>query len=255
MKLLSKIRKSLLYKSKFSEYMLYAIGEIILVVVGILIALQIDNANTYQEKRVAEQQYLIALQTEFKTNHSRIKETIVKNDSIIRAVNDILSLFNHKTLKETDDNSIAKKIFSIFENRSRYIATNGVLRDLIGSGNLNLIENKKLREQLSSFESSLLNIKELEDESHDILIKLKNIYLKKGSLQNLLILVGAGSEQSLPLHDVSNRSIFYSLEFKNRSLDYLLTLASLNEKEHYVGLQEQIELILEQIRLEINNND
>ena len=39
------IRQRLLSENKFSKYLLYAIGEIVLVVIGILIALQINNWN------------------------------------------------------------------------------------------------------------------------------------------------------------------------------------------------------------------
>ena len=44
-KFFRKIRQRLLTENKFSKYLLYAIGEIILVVIGILIALQINNWN------------------------------------------------------------------------------------------------------------------------------------------------------------------------------------------------------------------
>ena len=42
---LNRIRQRLLTDNKFSKYLLYAIGEILLVVIGILIALQLDNWN------------------------------------------------------------------------------------------------------------------------------------------------------------------------------------------------------------------
>ena len=44
-----KIRQKLLTDNKFSKYLLYAIGEILLVVIGILIALQVDNWNQKRE--------------------------------------------------------------------------------------------------------------------------------------------------------------------------------------------------------------
>ena len=45
LKFFRKIRKELIVEKKVSNYLLYAFGEIALVVVGILIALAIDNAN------------------------------------------------------------------------------------------------------------------------------------------------------------------------------------------------------------------
>jgi hypothetical protein len=52
-KFFRKIRQKLLSENKFSKYLIYAIGEIILVVIGILIALQVNNLN--QEKKSSEQ--------------------------------------------------------------------------------------------------------------------------------------------------------------------------------------------------------
>lgn len=48
--LLRQIRRKMLSKNQFTTYLPYAVGEIILVVVGILIAIQIDQAVTSKEK-------------------------------------------------------------------------------------------------------------------------------------------------------------------------------------------------------------
>lgn len=53
-KFFRKIRQKLLSENRFSKYLIYAIGEIILVVIGILIALQINNWNENQKARKAE---------------------------------------------------------------------------------------------------------------------------------------------------------------------------------------------------------
>ena len=53
-KFFRKIRQRLLTDNKFSKYLLYAIGEIILVVIGILIALQINNWNAEQKIKKEE---------------------------------------------------------------------------------------------------------------------------------------------------------------------------------------------------------
>ena len=51
------IRKKLLSENKFSKYLLYAIGEIILVVIGILIALQLNNWNQARKDSITEKAY------------------------------------------------------------------------------------------------------------------------------------------------------------------------------------------------------
>jgi len=53
-KFFRKIRQRMLTENKFGKYLIYAIGEIILVVIGILIALQINNWNEGQKQRQEE---------------------------------------------------------------------------------------------------------------------------------------------------------------------------------------------------------
>ena len=57
-KFFRKIRQRLLSENKFSKYLLYAIGEIMLVVIGILIALQINNSSEARKERTIEINYL-----------------------------------------------------------------------------------------------------------------------------------------------------------------------------------------------------
>jgi hypothetical protein len=57
------IRKKLLAENKFSKYLIYAIGEIVLVVIGILIALQINNWNEDRKKRDLELSTLAELKS------------------------------------------------------------------------------------------------------------------------------------------------------------------------------------------------
>lgn len=57
-KFFRKIRQRLLTENKFSKYLIYAIGEILLVVIGILIALQINNWNESQKEQLLEGQLI-----------------------------------------------------------------------------------------------------------------------------------------------------------------------------------------------------
>ena len=62
---LRKIRKKLLEQNRAQRYVLYAIGEIVLVVIGILIALAINNSNQRRVIEEKEQVYLKGLKEEF----------------------------------------------------------------------------------------------------------------------------------------------------------------------------------------------
>ncbi|MCS4435239.1 DUF6090 family protein [Aquiflexum gelatinilyticum] len=59
-----KIRQKLLAENRVTRYLIYAIGEIALVMVGILLALQVNNWNEQRKNRISEQNILQNLRTE-----------------------------------------------------------------------------------------------------------------------------------------------------------------------------------------------
>ena len=84
-KFFRKIRQKLLSENKFSKYLLYAIGEIILVVIGILIALQINNWNENRKLNDAKNKTL-----------EHIKKEVLSNQKFIESVD-----YYHEMVRDT----------------------------------------------------------------------------------------------------------------------------------------------------------
>lgn len=84
------IRKKLVNQNRFNKYMLYAIGEIILVVIGILIALQINDWNDQKKKQALELKILKEINTNLGFDLEEIREDISIMDSINLASKQIL---------------------------------------------------------------------------------------------------------------------------------------------------------------------
>lgn len=79
-KFFRKIRQNLLMENKTGKYFKYAIGEIVLVVIGILIALQINNWNINRIERRVEKEILNEILVNLKTDLQNIDETIEGNE-------------------------------------------------------------------------------------------------------------------------------------------------------------------------------
>jgi sensor domain CHASE-containing protein len=77
-KFFRKIRKKMLAENKFSKYLLYAIGEIILVVIGILIALSINNWNERRKESDLKNIYSTRLINDLKKDISTININITR---------------------------------------------------------------------------------------------------------------------------------------------------------------------------------
>ncbi len=93
---LRRIRRDLINENKVSIYLIYAVGEVVLVVFGILIALQIDNWKEIQKTKKLEVVFLENLQTDLEVDISnfniRIKESegiMEKNYSFILGFNPV----------------------------------------------------------------------------------------------------------------------------------------------------------------------
>lgn len=73
---LRKIKRSLIESGSAKKYLIYAIGEIILVVIGILLALQINNWNEWRKDRNLEMEILNDLRLNLENNVSLISERV-----------------------------------------------------------------------------------------------------------------------------------------------------------------------------------
>lgn len=239
-----RIRQQLLSENKFSKYLLYAIGEIILVVIGILIALQINNNNNYNEQRKIEREYLISLQSEFKSNLDKLHLSINDNEIRIKALKDLLTLFDISVLDSVSNKSISLMIHPIFGTDLSYKPSLGVLSDIISSGKLNIILNKNLRQKLASFESSIDYLKIQEEEANNIKQSLKSMLFKELSIRTVQKDLGKLFENPSISDRVNNKQIFNSVELENHLLDYLLVTIAANDARFFGGLNEDIQTIL-----------
>ena len=93
---LRKLRHSLIKENKTGRYFRYAIGEILLVVIGILIALQINNWNDKGRRLQKENYYLKNIKINIKDSEDEITRVIKDTDSIINSTGTLLTLLGNK---------------------------------------------------------------------------------------------------------------------------------------------------------------
>ena len=131
------------------KYLRYAVGEVILVVIGILIALQVNNWNEYRKEKVEEKKILLSLHNEISNNLESLKVIIEEKNKIIKV--------NQYIIDNTSKNGEWKSIKSL-DSLMNYITLsgwifvpqNGVLNEIINSGKLLLIENDLIKNEIAS---------------------------------------------------------------------------------------------------------
>jgi hypothetical protein len=143
-------------ENRVSKYLLYAIGEIVLVMIGILLALQVNNWNNENKDRHKEQLLLEQLKEEYTSNLAQLDRKIEIRIRTITSSKKLLSYID--TPESVPSDSILK-----------YIGLSGagptfdpITNDLISAGKLSLIQNEKLKKRLSAWTSELVQITEEE---------------------------------------------------------------------------------------------
>ena len=100
-KFFRKIRQKLLSENKFSKYLIYAVGEIVLVVIGILIALYINNLNTEKQDCITLKGYLNNISENIEVDIANLERIAVFRDSSIIGSKYFMKIIGQgNTLKE-----------------------------------------------------------------------------------------------------------------------------------------------------------
>ena len=168
-KFFRRIRQGLLTENKFSKYLLYAVGEIVLVVIGILIALSINNWNELKKERVKEQKILASLYQDFKFNiknlddalniYPEMEERNIRVLGLVGLANDSLKIMNPL--------SIIKTTYHLTE------IVDGTLNSILSSDKLEIIKNDSLKKLLTSYPASVKNFKKWEGNLEKLILEIQ----------------------------------------------------------------------------------
>ena len=177
-KFFTKIRYDLLEKNKTGKYLKYAIGEIILVVIGILIALSINNWNENRKKRNEESILLIALKQDFLENRKRLIETIESQEKMIYFSLSFIKLITSNTSKTVSQDSILNLKAYGANSWFRAELVNSSYKTIISSGKGDVIKNLNLKKRLIEFSTDMESGFEDDYESKECLVYMNNISYK-----------------------------------------------------------------------------
>ncbi len=143
-------------ENKNAKYLKYAIGEIVLVVIGILIALSINNWNENRKEHTQEIELLIQLESEFQSNLEQLDNKIgLRNDMIFASLK-LLDYVDHPEKRNTD--SILKYIGPTLLAPT----FDPIVNDISSSGRIQFIRNSSLKEKLSRWTSEIIQVTEEE---------------------------------------------------------------------------------------------
>lgn len=161
------IRKKMATENKASAYLRYSIGEIVLVVIGILIALSINNWNEEQKKLKLKKSYIENLINDLQKDTVQLNASLKFNINQLSTADSIMSFFN-------DPNTDANAVLNRYLNTPGFMGlrvintyNSNTFNLLISSGNIDLFSNY--------FTNELMELNRLQQS--EILVSLRNANL------------------------------------------------------------------------------
>ena len=154
-KFFRKIRYDLMEKNKTGKYLKYAVGEILLVIIGILIAVSINGWNEDRKVKNEEKNSLKDLRTELASNIEELTEVIEFHQKSFDSARKLNSLFDDEEAFKVMHDSLFVKLQHNMVLTYTFNPNLGILNSLISSGKINTISNKELLYSLSSLEDNI----------------------------------------------------------------------------------------------------
>ena len=181
-KFFRKIRQQLLSENKFSKYLLYAIGEILLIVIGLFIAIQLNNTNLDKAVYKKQLQHLKNIKAEMANNLAVMNEKLELSHEILEAERKIV---NHRSYSLTEV-EFSELLRTITFNELIIPFENGVLNEIISSGGLKDIENDSIRNILASWEGKKTDLLSQELQLAEVRNTIIDFYNHEGSVRTII---------------------------------------------------------------------
>jgi hypothetical protein len=249
-KFFRKIRHRLLSKNKFRKYLMYAIGEIILVVIGILIALQFNTWQIEEKDRKIEKTLLENIKKDLESDIHEFRNVrefkISQNKSGLRLLDYIIDTSKplEDTLQFINDFQLIVYFIVPSSNRTSFdIATS--------TGYLNNITNNSLTNDLSNYYNNIGLEQHVTETKRFINAYNENNLIKNYNLfsKNVTALDGQGGQYALTRYNKDNRPILQPQDIRDDiSLENYLNQLSIRLKIGIKGLESEEKWANELIR-------
>ena len=168
-----RIRQKLITEGKLTRYLIYAIGEILLVMIGILLAFQVSQWNEDRKTHLKEAIYLRDIQKDIQGDLSLYSTRIQDLENRLSLMHLIDPFFQRRDtffIQDVDTSDI--NVYHLFRRPNANRVTNGSYNALVSSGNTEIISNKDLLSRIKKIydkmeatrASTYTNIKEREEQ-------------------------------------------------------------------------------------------
>ena len=155
--------------SNLGKYGLYALGEISLVIIGILIALQIDNWNTEKQQQATLHSYLQSIARNLRADAVRLESLYERRVDKVFASNRILSFLPHQESFGVQDVFYFSRALQLSIQPMYFNADTSGYDALKSSGVLDRMQGSEIERVLSSYYDNVRQVENLERDQNELI--------------------------------------------------------------------------------------
>lgn len=161
------IRQSMIKENSVSKYLLYAIGEIVLVVIGILIALQLNTMKAESVKRAQEQTHLINLKEDLQFQVQIIEMQMRHDSNLVQQTDSAFLYFTGEISLE----QLESMFYGAYELGSRrtFVESDAAFSELLNSGGIRIIQDIELRKAIMQYYQRLHYVSKVLNKNNNLI--------------------------------------------------------------------------------------
>ncbi|MFT6795303.1 MAG: hypothetical protein ACJART_000435 [Maribacter sp.] len=241
-------------QNKTTKYFKYAIGEIILVVVGILIALYLNNQQEAYTIQKQQENYLRQIRGEMINNLKSVEIEMAELSQKINNAYKVLKIMNDDSLIEAmAEPDISKLIFELQKTDNVLFYENGALNQIIYSGGLKEISNDNISALLASWEGKINRVRLQEKQVAEAQENLETFLYQHGDFRSLSDDLGYSEKEGMKPSDnrKGNKSLLRSKEYENYVFQLIAYGVSLKKYE-YADFENEMQTLIILINQELD---
>lgn len=232
MKLFRKIRQTLIKEGNLKRYLLYAIGEILLVMIGISLAFQVNNWNDRRIKQASAVRYYENIRDQITEDKALIISQVDYNDRYLGQFNYAYGILEANDRSKIDTLGLIVRNFTQYSDFDRQ---GNIYETLVNSGEIKILRNYDIVNKIRTLEEKYRYMNRMENIHYDAMMShvIKSI--------NPVIKFSTGK--------IQKPEVVYAYEFQNLLLS-LLQIMTEKDKVYHEALHE-IEVITDLIEEEL----
>lgn len=234
MKLFKKIRQSHISQGELKKYFLYSLGEILLVMIGISLAFQVDNWNERRIKQDAEVIYYENIRDQISEDKKLLLSQVNFNNQYRNQFNFANEILNENDRTKMDTLGLIIRNFTQYSDFDRQ---GNIYETLVNSGEIKILHNYRIINKIRTLEEKYLYVNRIENIHYDAMMSHVIISI------NSIIKFSTG--------EIQKPEVVYSYEFQNLLLS-LLQIMTEKDKVYHEALNE-IEIITSLIDEELKS--